>query len=203
MQPSREVSLDLSVFVLDWKNIQMSTTNSDGFVLVTNAAKARSSGFEAALGWRPAQDFSLDASLALTDAKLGAAFVSAAGRTVDSGTELPGVAKVQGSLNATYRFAGPFASNASLSTVLQYMGKRQAQIDADLQLPAYATADLRLAFGWSNWELTGYVQNVADRRGQSSAQVNYSSYQNPGAINFTEWYPIKPRTIGVSLRYDY
>ena len=203
LQPAKEVSLDLSVFVLDWKNIQMSTTNPDGFVLVTNAAKARSTGFEAALGWRPTQDFSLDASLALTDAKLGAAFVSASGRVVDSGTELAGVAKVQSSLNATYRFAGPFQSNASLSTVLQYMGKRTAQIDAGLMLPAYTTADLRLALGWSSWELTGYVQNVTDRRGQSSAQVNYSSYQNPGVINFTEWYPIKPRTIGVSLRYDY
>ncbi len=203
MQPSKEVSLDLSVFMLDWKNIQMSTTNPDGFVIVTNAAKARSSGFEAALGWRPTQDFSLDASLALTDAKLRAAFVSASGRPVDSGTELPSVAKVQSSLNATYRFAGPFGSSAVFSTVLQYVGRRQAQIDADLQLPAYATADLRLALGWSNWELTGYVQNVADRRGQSSAQINYSTYQNPGAINFTEWYPIKPRTIGVSLRYDY
>jgi iron complex outermembrane recepter protein len=203
MQPSREVSLDLSVFMLDWKNIQMSTTNTDGFVLVTNAAKARSTGFEAALGWRPAQDFSLDASLALTAARLGAEFVSASGRVVASGTELAGVAKVQSSLNATYRFTGPLQSSAAFSTVLQYVGKRQAQIDAGLELPAYTTADLRLALGWSNWELTGFVQNVADRRGQSSAQVNYSSYQNPGAINFTEWYPIKPRTIGVSLRYDY
>jgi iron complex outermembrane recepter protein len=122
---------------------------------------------------------------------------------VASGTELAGVAKVQSSLNATYRFTGPLQSSAAFSTVLQYVGKRQAQIDAGLELPAYTTADLRLALGWSNWELTGFVQNVADRRGQSSAQVNYSSYQNPGAINFTEWYPIKPRTIGVSLRYDY
>ena len=90
-----------------------------------------------------------------------------------------------------------------MSGVLQYVGKRNAQIDADLVLPSYTTADLRMAFGWSDWEVTGFVQNVADRRGQSAAQVNYSSYQNPGAINYTEWYPIKPRTIGVSLRYDY
>jgi len=33
--------------------------------------------------------------------------------------------------------------------------------------------------------------------------VNYSTYENPGAVNYTEWYPIRPRTIGLSLRYDY
>ena len=203
LQPSKELSLDLSLFMLDWKNIQMQTTNPDGFVIITNAAKARSSGVEAALAWRPTQEFSFNGSLAVTDAKLRASFVSASGRPVDSGTTLPGVAKLQSTLDATYHFAGPFASNASLSGVLQYVGKRNAQIDADLVLPSYTTADVRLAFGWSNWEVTGYVQNVADRRGQSAAQVNYSTYQNPGAVNYTEWYPIKPRTIGVSLRYDY
>ena len=203
LQPSKEVSLDLSLFMLDWKNIQMQTTNADGFVIITNAAKARSSGFEAALAWRPTQELSFNGSLAVTDARLRASFDSASGRPVDSGTTLPGVARLQSTLDATYHFAGPFQSNASLSGVLQYVGKRNAQVDADLVLPSYTTADLRLAFGWSNWELTGYVQNVADRRGQSAAQVNYSTYQNPGAVNYTEWYPIKPRTIGVSLRYDY
>ncbi len=203
LQPAKELSLDLSLFTLDWKNIQMQTTNPDGFIIITNAAKASSSGFEAALGWRPTQDFSLNGSLALTDARLRASFVSANGRDVGSGTTLPGVAKVQSTLDATYRFAGPFQTSGSFSTVLQYVGKRNAQIDADLVLPSYTTADLRLAFGWTNWELTGYVQNVTDKRGQSSAQVNYSTYQNPGAVNYTEWYPIKPRTVGVSLRYDY
>ena len=203
LQPAKELSVDLSVFLLDWKNIQMSTTNTDGFVIITNAAKARSTGFEASVAWRPAQDFSLDGSLAVTDAKLEASFDSANGRTVDSGTTLPGVAKLQSTIDGTYRFAGPFQSSAAFSAVLQYVGKRNAQIDADLVLPSYVTADLRLAFGWSNWELTGFVQNVADRRGQSSAQVNYSTYQHPGAVDYTEWYPIKPRTIGVSLRYDY
>jgi len=203
LQPAKELSVDLSLFMLDWKNIQMQTTNTDGFVIITNAAKARSSGFEAALAWRPSQSFSLNGSLAVTDAKLRASFVSASGRAVDSGTELPGVAKLQSTLDATWHFAGPFQSNAALSGVLQYVGKRNAQIDADLQLPAYATADLRLAFGWANWEATAFVQNVTDKRGQSAAQVNYSTYQNPGQVNYTEWYPIKPRTIGVSLRYDY
>jgi outer membrane receptor protein involved in Fe transport len=76
-------------------------------------------------------------------------------------------------------------------------------MDADLVLPGYTTADLRLSIRKNDWELSAYVQNAADKRGQSSAAVNYSTYLNPGSVNYTEWYPIRPRTVGMSLRYDY
>ena len=179
LQPAGEVSLDLSLFMLDWKNIQMQTTNADGFVIITNAAKARSNGFEAALAWRPTQAFSLNGSLALTDAKLRASFDSASGRAVESCTTLPGVAKVQSTLDATY---------ICRSVPDQRVGVRRAAVRGQAQradrrrpgLPAYTTADLRMAFGWSNWELTGYVQNVADQRGQSSAAGQLLQLPEPG-----------------------
>lgn len=203
LQPSRTLSLDLSAFTLDWKDIQVSSSNADGFVIVSNVAGARSNGLEATLGWRPVQAFNLNAAVALTDAKIKAPFVSANGRNIDPGTRLAGVARFQGTVDASYRFAGPLESSGSFSTVLQYVGARRAQLDADLELPAYTTVDLRLAFAWSKWELTASVQNLADKRGQSSAMVNYSTYLNPGSINYQQWYPIRPRTLGLSLRYDY
>lgn len=203
LQPSRELSLGLSAFVLDWKDIQVQTANSDGFIIISNVAKARSNGLEATLAWRPDASFSLNGSLAYTDAKTRADFSSASGKPVPSGTPLPGVAKLQTSVDASYRFAGPFESGGNLTAVVQHVGSRNAQLDATLKLPAYTTVDLRLGFGWSHWEVTAYVQNVADSRGQSSAAVNYSTYLNPGSVNYTEWYPVRPRTIGMTLRYDY
>ncbi|MDH0863864.1 TonB-dependent receptor [Mitsuaria sp. GD03876] len=203
LQPARNLSLDLSVFTLDWKNIQVSTANPEGFIVIGNVAKARSNGLEATLGWRPRSDLTLNASVAVTDAKLGASFVSANGRDVASGTQLPGVAKFQSTLEAAYRWAGPFDASSTLGAVLQHTGKRKAQLDADLDLPAYTTLDLRWTLTWSQIELAVFAQNVADKRGQSSAVVNYSTYQNPGAVNYTQWYPIRPRTVGLNLRYDY
>ncbi|HSI56621.1 MAG TPA: TonB-dependent receptor [Ideonella sp.] len=203
LQPSRELSASLSAFVLDWKDIQVSSADSDGFVIISNVAKARSNGLEATVGWRPDANFSLNGSLAYTDAKIKAPFVSASGIPVASGTRLPGVAKLQTTVDAAYRFGGPFESAGSFTAVVQHVGKRDAQLDATLQLPAYTTVDLRLGFAWEHWELTAYVQNVGDSRGPSSAAVNYSTYQNPGAVNYTEWYPIRPRTVGMTLRYDY
>lgn len=203
LRPSRQLSLELSAFTQRWKDIQVSTSDPNGFILTTNVASARSNGLEATLGWRPVNSFALNLSTAVTSAQIKAPFVSGNGRDVASGTDLPGSAKFQATADASYNFAGPIDSSGSVSAVLQYLGKRKAQLDADLELPAYTTLDLRLNFGWTHWELGAFVQNVTDKRGQSSAAVNYSSYQNPGAVNFTQWYPIRPRTVGVTLRYDY
>ncbi|MCA0239784.1 MAG: TonB-dependent receptor [Proteobacteria bacterium] len=203
LQPSRELSLGVSAFMLDWKDIQVSSANADGFVLISNVAKARSNGLEATAAWRPNANFSLNGSLAYTDAKTKAPFVSSSGIDVASGTTLPGVPKLQSTLDATYRFSGPMASAGRFTAVWQHVGSRNAQLDATLKLPSYSTLDLQLAFAWQSWELTASIQNATDSRGRSSAAVNYSTYENPGAVNYTEWYPIRPRTIGLSLRYDY
>ena len=203
LQPASTMSLGLSAFLLDWKDIQVSSADSDGFVIISNVAKARSTGLEATLGWRPNQAFRVNGTLAYTDATIKSSFVSASGIVVDSGTRLPGVAKTQATVDGSYNFAAPFDTAGTFTTVLQYVGARRAQLDAGLSLPSYTTADLRLSVRKQGWELSAYVQNAADKRGQSSAAVNYSTYLNPGTVNYTEWYPIRPRTVGMSLRYDY
>lgn len=203
LQPTRDLSLSLSGFVLDWKDIQVSSADSDGFVIISNVGKAKSTGLEATAGWRVSQALRLNGSIAYTDATIKSDFISASGVAVESGTRLPGVAKLQTTLDGSYNFAGPLDTQGTFTTVLQYVGSRRAQLDAGLVLPGYTTADLRLSLRKNDWELSAYVQNAADKRGQSSAAVNYSTYLNPGSVNYTEWYPIRPRTVGMSLRYDY
>ncbi|NGZ85169.1 TonB-dependent receptor [Duganella aceris] len=203
LQPNRDLNLSLSGFVLDWKDIQVSSADSNGFVIISNVGKAKSTGLEATFGWRASQALRINGSLAYTDATIRSDFVSASGVAVDSGTRLPGVAKLQTTLDGSYNFAGPMDTQGTFTTVLQYVGSRRAQMDAGLVLPGYTTADLRLNIRKDNWELSAYVQNAADKRGQSSAALNYSTYLNPGTVNYTEWYPIRPRTVGMSLRYDY
>jgi iron complex outermembrane receptor protein len=203
MQLSNALSLGLSAFLLDWKDIQVSSADSDGFVIISNVAKAKSTGLEATLGWRLNQAFRVNGTLAYTDATIKSAFTSASGVVVESGTRLPGVARLQTTVDGSYNFSAPFDTAGTFTTVLQYVGARRAQLDAGLMLPSYTTADLRLSIRKHDWELSAYVQNAADKRGQSSAAVNYSTYLNPGTVNYTEWYPIRPRTVGMSLRYDY
>ncbi len=197
--PSKTASLDVSVFRIDWKDVQLSelyldpTTNRS--TLVTgNVGKARSQGLELAAAWRPSATLSFKGTMAYTDAATSGG-ISIGGTPIPDGTRLPGTAKLQGTLDATASFEGPLDSSARVSALLAYTGERKAQIDSDLSLPAYTTLDLRATFGWNSVEFSAFVNNLTNSRGLSSAVDYFTTY--------TEFYPIRPRTIGVSLRYDY
>ena len=115
---------------------------------------------------------------------------------IAAGTPLPGTAKLQATLDATAYFAGPMDSSGRFSAVLAHTGKRQAQIDSPIQLAAYSTLDLRLTLSWSTWEVSAFLNNATNTQGISGA-VDYTS------ILYTEFYPVRPRTAGVAVRYDF
>lgn len=197
--PSERASLDVSVFRIDWKDVQLAelytdpTTNRQ-FLVTGNIGKAKSQGVELAGGWRPTANFSLRGAIAYTDAATSGG-ITISGATIADGTSLPGTAKLQGTLDATMNFAGPFDSSGRLSAVLAHTGKRKAQIDSAMSLPAYSTVDLRLTFSWSQVEVSAYLNNAANERGLSGGVDYFTTY--------AEFYPIRPRTAGVSVRYDF
>ena len=61
---------------------------------------------------------------------------------------------------------------------------------------AYSTLDLRLTFTWAQLEVSAFVNNASDARGISGG-VDFTS------ALFTDFYPIRPRTAGVAVRYDF
>jgi outer membrane receptor protein involved in Fe transport len=199
--PSDRGSLDLSVFRIDWKDVQLAELYTDPvtnrqFLVTGNIGAAVSQGIELAAAWRPTQAFSLRSALAYTDAKTSGG-ITIGGAPIADGTPLPGTAKVQGTLEGTFNFAGPADSSGRFSTVIAHTGKRRAQIDSPMTLPAYTTVDLRLAFAWSQVELTAFVGNATNELGISGGV----DFANPRT--YTEFYPIRPRTMGVSVRYDF
>ena len=197
--PSDRSSLDVSLFSIDWKDVQLAELYTDPatnrqFLVTGNIGAAKSQGIEVAAGWRPTSDFSLRGMIAYTDASTSGG-ITISGVGIPSGTSLPGTAKVQASVDGTYYFAGPADSSGRLSAVLAHTGKRLAQIDSAMTLPAYTTADVRLAFSWSQIEVSAFVNNLTNERGISGGVDYFTTY--------TEFYPIRPRTMGVSVRYDF
>lgn len=198
--PSKNASLDVSVFRIDWKDVQLATLANDpvsglDFLVTGNIGKARSQGIELAGAWKPTPALSLRGAVAYTDATTSGG-ITVGGVPIADGTSLPGTAKLQGTLDATTYFAGPLDSSGRLTAVLAHTGKRKAQIDSPITLGAYSTLDLRLAFAWSNLEVTAFLNNAANTRGISGA-VDFTS------TFYTEFYPIRPRTAGVAVRYDF
>lgn len=197
--PSDRASLDVSVFRIDWKDVQLAELYTDPatgrqFLVTGNIGKAKSQGVEVAGAWKPSSNFSLRGAIAYTDAATSGG-ITIGGTTIADGTSMPGTAKLQGTLDATTSFAGPFDSGGRFSAVLAHTGKRRAQIDSAMSLPAYSTLDLRLTFSWSRVEVAAFVNNASNERGISGGVDYFTTY--------SEFYPIRPRTSGVSVRYDF
>lgn len=199
--PSGTASFDVSVFKIDWSDIQLAELYLDpasgrSFLVTGNIGKAKSTGVELAGVVRPTSKFTLRGALAYTDAVTSGG-ITISGATIASGTRLPGTAKLQGTIEGTANFDGPFGSGGRITALFAHTGERRAQIDSPMTLPAYSTLDLRLALAWPGFEVSAFVNNVTDTRGLSGGV----DYANPQL--YREFYPIRPRSFGLSARYDF
>jgi iron complex outermembrane recepter protein len=211
LQPDRTLDFDLSGFYIDWKNPQITSADQNGFLIVSNLAKATSKGVEFSGHWRPLPQVSIAAAAAYTDAKTEAPFDStrnwatdvAGGYTgnfvVPAGTELPGTPKFQASVQPEFHAAGPFGTAMTLSGTVSYIGDRRAQIDADLRLPAYTTVDLHAKLARDGWQLGLSVENLLGSKGISSAAYSYFS-TGTGTDGYADYYLIRPRIVSLSLQ---
>jgi iron complex outermembrane recepter protein len=203
LNPAKGVQLDLTAFLLDWKDAQFSYFEQRGqipFSGIGNVGKARSTGLEAALRWRLNEAFDVNASLASIDAKTTADVAVPAGRgsaLVKSGARLPGTARLQTALQGNYRFAGPLGSAGRFNLTHTHVGSRTFDLTAFYSAPGYDTVDMGLSFAKDNWTLSATVDNAADKRGISNIQGT------PAGGAFAQYYLQRPRSVTVTLRYDY
>jgi len=194
LQPSKELRLDATLFLLDWKNVQVTTLNG-GFLDTSNVGAAKSKGLELSLGWRATPQWSADLAAAFIDAKTTVAYTGLAG-TVPSGSRLPGSARSQLTLAPRYSFEGPAGTSGRFSSVISQIGARNFDIAGSGSAPGYTTLDLRLSLARDAWEFTLFANNATDKRGIVGALAD-------AAYPFRDYYLVRPRTIGVSLRWDH
>ena len=194
LAPSATVRVDASVFAMDWKDLQLSLPRpGDSFGYTANVGKARSQGLELGVTWTPDNSLSLSTAAAYTDAKTRADYNSTSG-LVASGTPLPGTAKFQIANQATLRFAGPMQTSARASLTHSYVGKSFDTLFKTAEQGGYSLLDASVAFATERWELTLFARNLADKRATAGVVA--------AAPFFTDYYITRPRTVGVSLRFD-
>ena len=204
LAPAPGVQLDLSAFLLDWTDAQFTYFALNGavpFSGIGNVGKARSTGLEAALRWRINPAFDVAASLASIDAKTTQDVKTLAGRapvTIASGARLPGTAKLQTALQGNYRFTGPLGSAGRFNVTHTHVGDRVIDLTAFYKAPAYEALDLGLSFSKGNWTLAASLTNATDERGIMNIQGTPD-----GNKNFQQYYLQRPRTLDLSVRYDF
>ena len=205
LNPAPGVQLDLTAFLLEWKDAQFtyfSVQNNLPTSSIGNVGKARSTGLEAALRYRMDSSLDFGAALAYVDAKTTADTQIPSGGptsiTAPSGSRLPGTARLQTALQANYKFAGPFESQGRFNATHTHVGDRVMFLGGNKPAAAYDTLDLGLNFARENWTLAAGLANATNEKGVLSV-----TGAPAGVGSFAQYFLQRPRTMTVSLRYDY
>jgi len=194
----RSATLDVSLFDIEWKDIQILET-VNGISQTGNGAAARSYGFEGAAAWVPVHGLNLGATLALTNAKLTE---DAPGVGAKSGERLPYSPKVVATLTADYRFPLGGELNGFVGASYHYVGDRKIDFQASApagyvrpSLPSYDTVNLRAGVEADRVEVAVFVKNVGDSRGLTN--LNSTNIDGVSAQLYAG--TIQPRTYGVTV----
>ncbi len=204
LNPAPGLQLDLSAYMLDWKDAQFTyfgIVNGLPGSSVGNVGKAQSTGLEVALRYRASSSLDFSASLASMDAKTKADTAIPAGRgsiTAPSGSRLPGTPKLQAALQANLKFAGPLQSQGRFNATYTHVGDRVMFLGGNKPADAYDTVDLGLSLAKNNLTLAFGVANLSNEKGVLSI-----TGAPAGVGAFAQYFLQKPRTMTVSLRYDY
>jgi outer membrane receptor protein involved in Fe transport len=190
-------SVDLSVFYLDWKDIQLFAV-VNGFGINGNGGTAVSKGAELTASFIPTPGLTFSLNGAYTDAVLTTDTDPIVGGL--NGDPLPYTPKWAGGLRADYEWTMGIASTAYVGGGVSYTGDRTfdfgSRTDAgDLRrIGSYATVNLRAGTEVGHWLLEIYGQNLTNETG--IATVDAAGAFPNGALGLAY---IRPRTFGLSL----
>ena len=205
LSPGAGVQVDLTAFYLDWKDPQFTYFIPNGRLPesgIANVSKARSIGLEGALRYRLSTALDFAVSLAYIDAKTTAPVDIPSGGptsvTAPSGSRLPGTPKLQGAMQANARFAGPFDSQGRFNATVTHVGDRVMFLGGNKPADAYDTLDLGLNIVKGNLTLATGLSNATNEKGVQSV-----TGAPAGVGAFAQYFLQRPRTLTVSLRYDY
>lgn len=200
--PEQRMTLDVSTFDIEWKDIQV-LSEIGGFIITGNGANARSDGMELAWTWRPISGLNFAANAAYTDARLTTDSPGISGK---AGDRLPDVPKFSANVSGDYDFPVAAKVDGFVGASYQYMGARVMDFISGLPagdvrptMPSYNTVNLRA--GLSHGGLTGEftIKNVGNSYGfnRLTSEAN-DGFSPPLAASV-----IQPRTFGLSLSYKY
>ncbi len=196
----RHLSIDGSLYYIDWRGIQLSLTDpASGENYFTNGSGAKSQGIELSAEIKPANGWRLAGWVTYDNAVLTQAMPPNSTAYGHAGDRLPYSSRFAANLSWDYQFPlGPLTG--SCGGTMSYVGQRIGAFVAAIPdgtperqaLPGYTQIDWRSALKQGEiWSLQIYVNNLADRRGIIGGGIGT---QIPTAFEL-----IQPRTMGLSV----
>jgi outer membrane receptor protein involved in Fe transport len=188
------VSVDASLYHIDWKNIQVSLLVPDNSITYySNGSAAKSQGAELSIQTVPVRGLKIGGWASWNDAKLTRSMP--AGSVVYGATGDRLAYSVRFSANMTVDYSFPLGSyTGSVGGAESYVGNRLGAFQPTPErqlLPAYATTDLRAELARDNWTLDLFLNNATDRRALVGGGLG-TTFPNSFDV-------ISPRTVALSV----
>ena len=192
------LTFDASVYLIDWKDIQLTFYDASTGGYQGNAGGARSKGIELSVQVRPVDNLVINGWVTFSDAVLTDSLPFGPGTNGTTygvaGDRLPYSSRFSGNLSLEKSF--PIASQATafVGAAVSYIGDRTGVFTGSAirqDLPAYAKTDARVGVRWDRWDAHAFVTNAFDRRGLLAGGIG-----NFPPFGFLY---VQPRTIGLAV----
>jgi outer membrane receptor protein involved in Fe transport len=209
--PDRTFSYDASIYYLDWDNIQVIVTYDDpnlgAIDLDGNGKKARSTGAELTLAFRPTRGLDIVVNGAYNDAQLKGDLPPIGGVVPGfDGDRLPFAPEWTAYASADYDW--PIGENtvAFVGGSVRYISEQATDFDPGyldafgrrLVIDGYETVDLRAGLDFDKFDVTVYAKNVNN----SDGLIHAGDYATrPGDLVTAT--AIRPRTIGATVSFSF
>lgn len=199
-----------AVYQIDWDDIQTLDVTANGAVWITaNGGSAESRGLELALTARGLEGWAFTTSYAYNDAELTSdAPGLVGGADAFAGDRLSGAPKHQGSFQVSHMrqlrnglsFDATYGLTAT-SDVLTKVGSR----DNGETLGGYTVHRMSVGLSEGSWSAVIYADNLTDKYAESAVRLDPSYVRDAGDFALRRYYRnvIRPRTVGVEVRYSF
>ena len=191
------MTVNASVFLIRWKNIQASRSLNCGFSYRENAAGLTSKGVELETSIRPMRGLTLTLGGSYVDATLSQ---DVPDLSASKGDHAPFVPKVSVSASGEYRFPVFPGWDGFVWAAYQHVGQRTTEFSPLLSryrvMDSYNVVNSRIGAQQGPVEVALYVKNLANSGGVLRALAS-TPFDAEGA------YRITPRTIGMTARYTF
>lgn len=184
-----------AAFYSSWKNIQSDQFLPSGLGYVINVGDGETLGLEVETAIRPISDLEIRGNVLLAGSRVTRAETSF---DMTHAENLPGVPRSSANLSAVWR--RPIGGDLTLVSAgnLAYVGPSHLTFDVPARHPmgGYAFARIALGLESDRWSAIAFVDNLFD------AEANTFAYSDPFRLPDAQAItPLRPRTIGLSLRW--
>ncbi|MGR4890739.1 TonB-dependent receptor [Sphingopyxis sp. LARHCG72] len=206
----RRLTLDLSLFNIDWDDIQLGAQSASLFDFFINGGKARSRGIEATAQLDMGSGWDLNGNFTYTDSELrsdipapepgGASIIGS------KGDQLPSATRFTFNVGFDKSFDVGNGLEATIGANYSYVGKRAGDFrstdasvarQARLNTPSFGELDVRAEVGNDRFRANLFVRNLTNEKGVRRLDDGQGLEAN------VSHYLIRPRTVGVNVSFNY